>query len=112
MRASSKRGGATSIEARLTRPALAADVRVSDTRLIVGLTDGREISVPLSECAELAAATPEQRANWVITSRGTAIYWPDIDEELGLAGMLGVSEDALDEAAGFASRPKRTDRPR
>ncbi len=26
---------------------------------------------------------------------------PDIDEELGLAGMLGVSETALEEAAGF-----------
>jgi hypothetical protein len=33
--------------------------------------------------------------------RGAAGYWPDIDEELGLAGMLGVSEDALEEAAGF-----------
>jgi len=91
----------TSIEARLTRPALAADVRVSDARLTVELTDGREISVLLSEFAELAAATPEQRANWEITALGTAIYWPDIDEELGLAGMLGVSEDALEEAAGF-----------
>ncbi len=91
----------TSIEARLTRPALAADVRVSDSRLTVQLTDGREVSVPLSEFAELVAATPEQRANWEITSLGTAIYWPDLDEELGLAGMLGVSETALEEAAGF-----------
>ena len=102
MQASSKRGGmTTSIEARLTRPALAADVRVSDARLTVELTDGREINILLSEFAELAAATPEQRANWEITALGTAIYWPDIDEELGLAGMLGVSETALEEAAGF-----------
>ena len=91
----------TSIEARLTRPALAADIRVSDSRLIVQLTDGREVSVPLSEFAELEAATPQQRANWRITALGTAIYWPDIDEEFGLAGMLGVSEDAIEEAAGF-----------
>ena len=91
----------TSIEARLTRPALAADVRVSDSRLTVELTDGREISVPLAEFSELAAATPEQRANWRITALGTAIYWPDIDEDFGLAGMLGISESALEEAAGF-----------
>lgn len=91
----------TSIDARLTRPALAADVRVSDTRLTVALTDGREVSVPLTEFPELAGATPEQRANWQITALGTAIYWPDIDEELGLAGMLGISESALEEAAGF-----------
>jgi hypothetical protein len=102
MRASSRRGGTTtSIEARLTRPALAADVRVSDSRLTVVLTDDREVSVPLSEFPELKAATPEQRDNWKITSLGTAIYWPDIDEECGLAGMLGVSESALEEAAGF-----------
>jgi hypothetical protein len=91
----------TSIEARLTRPAFAADVRVSDSRLTVVLTDGREVSVPLTEFPELAAATPKQRANWQITALGTAIYWPDIDEECGLAGMLGISESALEEAAGF-----------
>jgi len=91
----------TSIEARLTRPALAADVRVSDTRLTVVLTDDREVSIPLREFQELQAATPGQRANWTITALGTAIYWPDIDEEFGLAGMLGISESALEEAAGF-----------
>lgn len=102
MRTSSKRDGmTTSIEARLTRPALAADVRVSDSRLTVELTDGREVSVPLTEFPELAAATSDQRANWEITALGTAIYWPDIDEEAALAGMLGISESALEEAAGF-----------
>ena len=65
------------------------------------LTDSREISVPMSEFPGLAAATPEQRANWQITALGTAIYWPDLDEEIGLAGMLGVSETLLEEAAGF-----------
>lgn len=91
----------TSIEARLTRPAIAADVRVTDERLTVVLTDGREVSVPLSDFTELAAATADQRANWRITALGTAIYWPDIDEEWGLAGMLGISESALEDAAGF-----------
>ena len=102
MQSSSKQSGmTTSIEARLTRPALAADVRVSDTRLTVVLTDDREVSIPLSEFRELEAATPEQRANWTITAPGTAVYWPDIDEEVSLAGMLGVSESALEDAAGF-----------
>lgn len=91
----------TSTRPALTRPALAADVRVTDTQLTVILTDGREISVPLGEFPELAAATPKQRAKWEITDLGTAIYWAEIDEELGLAGMLGVSETALEEAAGF-----------
>lgn len=83
------------------RPALAASVRVSDSRLAVQLTDGREISAPLNEFPELVAATPEQRANWEISAFGTAIYWPDLDEEIGLAGLLGVPETLLEEAAGF-----------
>ena len=108
MRTNSKRGGVTtSIEARLTRPALAFGVRVSDARLTVELTDGREVSIPLTEFPELAAATPEQRANWTITALGTAINWPDIDEEAALAGMLGISESALEEAAGFETHDLR-----
>ena len=91
----------TSPEIVLTRPALAGGVRVSASRLTVELTDGREISIPLSEFPELAAATPAQRERWEITALGTAIYWPEIDEEFGLAAMLGVSESALEEAAGF-----------
>lgn len=83
------------------RPALAADVRVTEALLTAVLTDGREISVPLTEFPELLAANPDERANWQITDFGTAIYWPDIDEEFGLAGMLGVPETLLEEAAGF-----------
>ena len=85
----------------LTRPALAADVRVTDAQLTVRLTDGREISTPLTEFPRLVAATPAQRAQWEIVDYRTAIAWPDIDEEIGLAGLLGVSETALEEAAGF-----------
>ena len=91
----------TSVSHGTMRPALAASVRVTDSRLSVELTDGREISVPLSEIPELVAATPQQRANWQISDFGTAIYWPDLDEEIGLAGLLGVPETMLDEAAGF-----------
>ncbi len=85
----------------LTRPALAADVRVTDAQLTVTLTDGREISIPLAEFPRLVAATPAQRANWEIVDHRTAITWPDIDEEIGMAGLLGVSETAVEEAAGF-----------
>lgn len=91
----------TSTSRTTMRPALAASVRVTGSRLAVELTDGREISAPLSEFPQLVAATPEQRANWEITAFGTAIYWPDLDEEVGLAGLLGVPETLLEEAAGF-----------
>ena|SRR5579859_4422626 len=91
----------SSTKASLTRPALAADVHVTDAQLTVTLTDGRAISVPLAEFPRLVAATPAQRANWEIVDYRTAISWPDVDEEIGLAGLLGVSETALEEAAGY-----------
>lgn len=74
---------------------------MSDDRITVTLTDDREISVPIAEFPELERATAKQRANWEIVALGTAIYWPDIDEAFGLSGMLGISEDAIEEAAGF-----------
>ncbi len=83
------------------QPALAESVRVSAGRLAVALTDGREISVPLDRFPRLALATPAQRDHWEITAFGTAIRWPDIDEDIGVAGLLGVPESLVEEAAGF-----------
>jgi hypothetical protein len=83
---------------------------VSDLQLTVTLTDGREISAPLAEFPLLQSASSVQRANWQITDLRTAIYWPDIDEEIGLAGLLGVSETALEEAAGFTIHTREPSR--
>lgn len=83
------------------RPALAASVRVTDTRLTVRLTDGREVSAPVADFPRLAAAAAADRRNWKITARGTAIRWPDLDEDIGLAGLLGLPETVLEHAAGF-----------
>lgn len=84
------------------RPALAASIRITGSRLTVRLTDGREISAPLADFPRLVEATAAERRNWKITARGTAVRWPDIDEDIGLAGLLGVPETLLEEAAGFA----------
>ena len=46
-------------------------------------------------------ATKAQRENWEITDFGIAVRWPDIDEDIGVAGLLGVPETLLEEAAGF-----------
>lgn len=83
------------------RPAIAVDVRVTANRLHLVLNDGREISAPLTEFPRLNSATKAQRTNWEITDFGLAVRWPDIDEDIGLAGLLGVPETLLEEAAGF-----------
>ena len=42
--------------------------------------------------------------HWEITDLGLAVRWPDIDEDHGLAGLLGVSETALEEAVSYNRR--------
>lgn len=83
------------------RPATTVDVRVTADRLHLVLDDGREISAPLEGFPRLRDATQAQRDHWEITDFGLAVRWPDIDEDIGLAGLLGVPEQLLEEAAGF-----------
>ena len=58
----------------------------SDTELTVTLRDGRRITTPLWWYPRLLDATPEQRANCELSPFG--VHWPEIDEDLSVAGML------------------------
>jgi hypothetical protein len=64
------------------------DVRVTDNALEVRLRDGRVVSAPLGWFPNLLAATPAQRANWELAAAGHGIHWPEIDEDLSVAGPL------------------------
>ena len=66
----------------------AQDVSVSEDELTVALADGRRISVPLAWYPRLLHASPEQRAHWELLGDGEGIHWPDIDEDLSVAGIL------------------------
>jgi hypothetical protein len=73
--------------------ALAADERVAyvnctDDTLVVGLMDGRSISVPLAWYPRLLNATRDQRARWQVAGGGYGIHWPEIDEDLSTEGLL------------------------
>jgi hypothetical protein len=65
-----------------------ADVLVTDDALEVRLRDGRKISAPLAWFPRLLAATPLQRAHWESSAAGHGIHWPDVDEDLSVAGLL------------------------
>jgi hypothetical protein len=65
-----------------------ADVRFDAQRLIVDLADGRTIAMPLAWYPRLLNATPAQRANWTKAGGGFGIHWPDVDEDLSVAGLL------------------------
>jgi hypothetical protein len=66
----------------------ATDVEVTDDRLIVRLADGREVSAPLAWFPRLQGATPRQRRNWRFIGHGIGIHWPEVDEDVSIAGVL------------------------
>jgi len=66
----------------------AEHVEISEDELTVTLTDGRRVSVPLAWFPRLLEATAQQRANWTFLGDGDGIHWPDIDEDLSVAGLL------------------------
>ena len=64
----------------------ASAVEFTASELVVTLGDGRRIATPLEWYPRLMTATPSQRANFEIMPMG--IHWPEIDEDLSVAGML------------------------
>ncbi|WP_187970543.1 DUF2442 domain-containing protein [Aquibium microcysteis] len=64
------------------------DVSVSDTTLKVSLDDGREMTVPLEWFPRLRDASAAQRANWRLIGTGEGMHWPDVDEDISVAGLL------------------------
>ena len=73
--------------------ALKADERVATVEfskdfLVVGLMDGRQISVPLKWYPRLADASTDARLNWEICGGGYGLHWLELDEDLSTEGML------------------------
>ena len=73
--------------------ALNADERVdsvsfSNDALVVGLKDGRQISVPIDWYPRLAAASADELNDWEICGGGYGIHWSTLDEDLSTEGML------------------------
>jgi hypothetical protein len=61
-------------------------VAFTATELVVTLADGRKIATPLDRYPRLKSASPAARSNYEIMPLG--VHWPDIDEDLSVAGML------------------------
>lgn len=67
---------------------MAVAVTVTDEKLTVDLADGRSIVVPLEWYPRLLYGSPEERQNWHLLGDGYAIEWPDLDEHIGIEGLL------------------------
>jgi hypothetical protein len=66
----------------------ARNVAVAEESLTVDLVDGRTIIVPLVWYPRLWHGTPEERNRFEIFGDGTYFNWPDLDEDLTVAGLL------------------------
>lgn len=68
--------------------ALAKAVRFDDSMMHVHLIDGRIIGVPLAWFPSLRDASHEQRSRYEVGGGGISLHWPDLDEDLSIAGLM------------------------
>jgi hypothetical protein len=66
----------------------ATGVAVSEDTLTVDLSDGRSLSVPLAWYPRLLHATPAERGNWKLIAQGEGVHWPDVEEDISVAGLI------------------------
>jgi hypothetical protein len=86
------------------------DIQITEAEIIAHLVDGRTISVPLAWSWRLSEATDDQRQKFEIIGDGQGVYWPDLDEDISVEGMLcgsparrpkdAVASQVLESASG------------
>jgi hypothetical protein len=81
--------------------AQAVRVKVSEGAIVVELADGRTLTAPIGWYPRLLHATAHERRNWELIGQGEGIHWPDLDEDLSVAGLLagrpsGESQSSLE----------------
>lgn len=75
--------------------ALAGSIEFDSEMMHVFLTDGRVISLPISWFPALKKAAPEQRLKYEIGAGGIGLHWPELDEELSVAGLMAGVDSQL-----------------
>jgi hypothetical protein len=86
MNTSAKLSGAA--RAYVPATALAKSLDFDDDVMRVIFTDGRVLSVPLVWFPSLRRASPEQRTHYEIGGGGISLHWPELDEDLSIAGLM------------------------
>ena len=75
-------------------------VTVTDDTIAVDLEDGRSIAVPIGWYPRLAHGTPTERTMMQISGAGYGIHWPELDEDIGIEGLL-MGKQSTESAASF-----------
>jgi hypothetical protein len=63
-------------------------VEVTEDSLVVDLTDGRTVSLPIAWYPRLMHGTPEERRHCCLIGRGEGVHWPDLDEDISVENIL------------------------
>jgi hypothetical protein len=66
----------------------AINIFVTDDSLSVDLEDGRTVSVPIGWYPRLAHGSSAERANVQISGAGFGIHCAELDEDVGVEGIL------------------------
>ena len=98
----------------LEQDPVAIGLKFAEADFIVELADGRLLSIPLTWYPWLAHATAQELVNWQFLGDGYAIEWPDLDEHIGMEGLLtgrssGESEASLQKWLANRTAPSTHD---
>ena len=90
------------------------NVTVTEDTLVVDLTDGRTVSVPLAWYPRLLYGTPTECNNWRMIGKGEGIHWADLDEDISVENILlgkssGESQDSLKQWLKEREKPCKPD---
>ena len=72
----------------ITKSKNAIDIVFLNSKMIIILEDGRELSIPLEWFPRLRNATEVQLNKWRLIGRGEGIHWDDIDEDISIENLL------------------------
>jgi hypothetical protein len=70
----------------------ATAVDFTSDSLVVTLADGRILSVPLEWFPRLRDASKKDRRRWQFIGKGYGVHWPALDEDVSVAGLLGLPD--------------------
>ena len=66
----------------------AQNLAVTDDSLVVDLTDGRSITVPLAWYPRLQHGTPDERNSWRWIGDREGVHWPDLEEDISVENLV------------------------
>jgi hypothetical protein len=78
----------SSVNRKVAFEPLVEDVDFTRNALVVLLSDGREIRMPIEWSDRLRKATPKQRKAWRLIGGGVGIHWESIDEDILVESLL------------------------